>query len=458
MQMDVTDATRLNLIDQAVYEKTGQPLNNLQRLILNECWQPSKKTYEEIATQNNYSGSYIQQRVAQALWHLMSEIVGAKVTKSNCRSVLLRYLDQLPETPTPPLAKIDDFPAKNRSETTLPPQPYPLEFPTESVPIGSPYYINREPYESSCYQLIIQPGALIRLKAPRQMGKTSLMNRIIAHAQDYPAVILNFQQTEQTVLSDLDRLLRWLCANITRQLKLAPALDEYWDDDVGSKMSCTLYLEEYILENVDAPIILALEESSELFEYLDVSKDFFSMLRTWHEYTKHQEAWQKLRLILVQSTETYLPLNINQSPFNVGFEAALTRFTREQVNTLAARNGISLNEANMDQLMSLLAGHPYLVRLTLYHLAKGSIDIETLFITASTDEGIFNNHLHRHLWNLQQYAELGVSFRKCLNQPGPVGIPQTQAFKLHSMGLVTLDKNQVNVSCDLYRQYFSEHL
>lgn len=473
MSVDDINIIRLNKIDQLVQEKTGHSLTNLQRLILSECWQTSRKTYEEIAAQNNYSGSYIQQRVAPTLWHLMSEIAGTKVTKSNCRSVLYGYLEALSaydileqseQALTP--NKSPDSAANDLTKTSvekqsvnqaLKVQPL-LEFPTESVPLNSPFYIRRDPYELNCFQQIMYPGALIRLKAPRQMGKTSLMNRIIAHAKDYPSVVLNFQQTEQSVLSDLGKLLRWLCANISRQLKLTPALDECWDDDIGSKMSCTLYIEEYILDAIDTPLILAIEESSELFEHGDVSSEFFSMLRTWHEYTKHQDAWKKLRLILVQSTESYVPLNINQSPFNVGVEVALTPFTLAQVNLLAERTGLTLDHSTCERLMSLLAGHPYLIRLALYHLAKGTITCEQLFITASTDEGIFSDHLHRHLWNLQQQAGLCIAFRQVLNQVEPTRIAQKQAFKLHSMGLVTLEQNQVQVSCDLYRQYFIEYL
>ncbi|MEO0378437.1 MAG: AAA-like domain-containing protein, partial [Cyanobacteria bacterium P01_A01_bin.17] len=333
-----------------------------------------------------------------------------------------------------------------------------LEFPTESVPIGSPYYIQREPYESHCYQLILQPGALIRIKGPRQIGKTSLTTRIISQAKDYTAIVLNFQQTEQSVLTDLDKLLRWLCANISRQLKLSQALNDVWDEDIGSKMSCTIYLEEYILAEVDTPIVLMFEESSQLFEHNNVAKDFFSMLRTWHEYTKHDEAWQKLRLILVQSTEIYIQLDTNQSPFNVGFEVALTSFSADQVATLAERCGLSLDQSRLEQVMSLLGGHPYLVRLAFYYLANGSIGWDDLLRTASTDEGIFKHHLQRHLRQLQQYAQLNNAFQTVLSQHGPVRIGQEEAFKLQSMGLVTLAGNAVHVSCDLYRMYFGEHL
>ena len=477
-----TAADYLSQIDQLVHQKTGQFLSNIQRLVLSECLQPVKVTYDEIAKKNNYSGRYIQQRVAPDMWYLMTEIIGTKVNKANCRSVLIGYLDrQALQQPSQAIAQ-----ANNQAQlASYGPSSYgpysdspvaysveqreyfcdrktdasaALEFPTESVPIGSPFYIQREPHESQCHQLIQRPGALIRIKAPRQMGKTSLMNRIIAQANNYPSIILNFQQTDQTILKDLDKLLRWVSANITRQLKLPSALDDFWDEEIGSKMSCTIYLEEYILEEIDTPVILVLEESSELFEHEDVFRAFFGMLRTWYEYTKHNEAWKKLRLILVQSTETYVQLNVNQSPFNVGFEVALEPFNHSQADILAKRSGLPLSEAQTNQLMCLLTGHPYLIRLALYYLATKRLQWNQLIASASTDNGIFKHHLQRHLWHLQQQDAIAAAFKTVLSHSSPVKIEQIHAFKLQSMGLVTIEGNQVQISCDLYRTYFSEHL
>jgi transcriptional regulator with XRE-family HTH domain len=51
------------------------------------------------------------------------------------------------------------------------------------VPLNSPFYVERPPIEWLCYETILQPGALIRIKAPKQMGKTSLMAKILASAK-----------------------------------------------------------------------------------------------------------------------------------------------------------------------------------------------------------------------------------------------------------------------------------
>jgi hypothetical protein len=46
-----------------------------------------------------------------------------------------------------------------------------LDNPEGVVPLDSPFYIERLPIESDCYEEIEQPGALIRIKAPKQIGK-----------------------------------------------------------------------------------------------------------------------------------------------------------------------------------------------------------------------------------------------------------------------------------------------
>ncbi len=57
-----------------------------------------------------------------------------------------------------------------------------LEEPEGQVPLDSKFYVKRPGVESECYKTILKPNALICIKAPQQMGKTSLMTRILHHA------------------------------------------------------------------------------------------------------------------------------------------------------------------------------------------------------------------------------------------------------------------------------------
>lgn len=331
------------------------------------------------------------------------------------------------------------------------------------VPLNSPFYIERFPLEEVCYETILQPGALIRIKAPKQMGKTSLMARILQEARthDLKTVTLSFQLADTTVFTGLTRFLQWFCAIVTRSLGLSNQLAEYWDDIFGSNYNCTDYFENYLLAEISSPLVLALDEVDVVFNYPEIATDFFGLLRAWYEKAKYGDSsstvWQKLRLLVVHSTEVYIPLNINQSPFNVGLSVELPEFTREQVQDLTTRYELDWTAKQVERLMALIGGKPYLVQVALHHISDEDITLDQLLETAVDETGIYGDYLRRQLWNLKQYPELVSALMRVVTSQTPVELEPVQTFKLQSMGLVK-GQNQVIPRCDLYRQYFSDRL
>ena len=103
--------------------------------------------------------------------------------------------------------------------------------------------------------------------------------------------------------------------------------------------------------NVIGTIVLGLDEVDEIFQNPDLSTQFFALLRAWHEQGKNSPNWQRLRLIIVHSKEVYIPLNINQSPFNVGLGVELPEFNIEQVKELVQRHGLDWHDEQIEALM-----------------------------------------------------------------------------------------------------------
>ncbi|MEP6490184.1 AAA-like domain-containing protein [Microcoleus vaginatus GB2-A3] len=335
-----------------------------------------------------------------------------------------------------------------------------LDNPEGSVSLDSPLYIDRPPIESDSYQTIVKPGALIRIKAPRQMGKTSLVQRILYRAkeQGYQTAYLNFQSADSSSLTNLDELLQWFCGEITNELNLEDRLGEYWKGVLGSKNKTTKYFQRYLLSDSERPVVLGLDEVDRIFEHSEIATDFFGLLRAWHERGKNEEIWKKLRLVISHSQEVYIPLNINQSPFNVGLPIELPELNQRQVTDLVNRHGLSWSNQEICDLMEMVGGHPYLVRVALYQVARGRITLERLLKVAPTEEGPYYDHLRRHLVNLEQDAQLAATIRQVINSEQPVEIHTGEAFKLRSMGLIKFQGNAVMPLCGLYRQYFSHRL
>jgi serine/threonine-protein kinase len=328
------------------------------------------------------------------------------------------------------------------------------------VGLDSTFYVERPPIESDCYEAIVKPGALIRVKAPRQMGKTSLMTRILHHAkqQGYQTASLNFQSADAEFLTNLDQFLQWFCASIALELNLDEKLTDYWKGILGSKNKCTNYFQRYLLSEITHPLALGLDEVDQIFQHPEIATDFFGLLRAWHERGKNEAVWQKLRLVIVHSKEVYIPLNINQSPFNVGLPIELPELNYVQVQDLVQRYGLNLSEEQLEQLMAMVGGHPYLVRVALHQIARGRMTLEKLLQMAPTEEGPYYDHLRRHLLNLEENAELVAAAKQVVAANSPVEIKTAEAFKLRSMGLVKFQGNAVMPLCDLYRQYFRDRL
>jgi serine/threonine-protein kinase len=364
-------------------------------------------------------------------------------------------------------SQVSHNPTNLRHVASLQVPPLPVaepELPGGQVRLASAFYIDRIPYEPQCYREITHPGALIRIKAPRQMGKTSLMARILyqAREQGYRTVPLSFQHADKDAFTNLDRLLRWFCSRISRKLHLPDRVDEFWTDTYGSKDNCTAYFEDCLLPETDSPLVLGLDEVDRVFQYPTIADDFFGLLRAWYEEAGYgdgdSDRWEKLRLVVVHSTEVYVPLNVNQSPFNVGLPIELSEFSREQVTDLAHRHGLNWHSNLIEQLMAIVGGHPYLVRVALYHIAQQQLTLAELHNIAPTEAGIYGDHLRRHLWNLQQHPELGTALAQVVTAEEPVELASVLAFKLHSLGLVQLQGNAVTPRFELYRQYFRERL
>lgn len=335
------------------------------------------------------------------------------------------------------------------------------ELPEGQVGLASAFYVERSPLESRCYQALEKRAALILIKAPRQMGKTSLLARISHHAEQQGCrmVHLSFQEPDEDVFQDLNQFLRRFCALLGRELGISPnRLNECWDDEfLGPKENCNEYLGG-LLAALNTPLALALDKVDRVFPYNKVAVEFFSLLRFWHEKAKDNNTWAKLRLILVHSTEAYVQMPPERSPFNVGLPVELPEFNPEQVLDLAQRHGLAWGSAEIEQIMSMVGGHPYLVRLALYHIAQRDLTLNQLLQQAPTDAGIYGDHLRQHLGNLQQHSELMVAVKQIVTTTCPVRLEAMQAIKLKAMGVVKLRGYDVTPSCDLYRLYFRERL
>ncbi len=345
-----------------------------------------------------------------------------------------------------------------------------FEYPNGAVRLNSPFYMER-PYnhsqsiESFCKAEILKPGTLLRIKAPKLMGKTSLLIRLLdasRQQENIRTVEVNFVVTQEK-LDSPEQFFQWFCETVSEKLELENCLSDYWKDYRGRIQNCTVYFERYLLPQINCPLILAMDEVDRIFPYA-VAQEFLPMLRLWNEETRTSTVWENMRLIIAYSTEVYVKIQNNQSPFtNVGIDIKLSDFSREEVQTLAIRHGLSLENSQVEDLMGMLEGHPYLVRLALYYLGsqRSSLSLEKLLRKAPTQEGIYSDHLQKLLTILEKNDALAQAYKEVVNvkkAQSSVELKPIQTRLLDSMGLVKKQDNQVMPRCRLYQEYFSHWL
>ncbi|MGD1949829.1 MAG: AAA-like domain-containing protein [Leptolyngbyaceae cyanobacterium] len=418
-------------------------LTAIQEVVFRRCWQGS--TYAQIAATEGYDADYVRV-TGSRLWQKISQVLGERVTKKNIHAVLRQQVHQLhqPSKPGP------WWPGTDKADTTFPGSP---------LPLGSSFYIERPPVENQAMGELLKPGALLRVRAPERWGKTSLVNRLVAQAQtlNFKVVRLNFRQADGCVLAEFDKFLRWFCANIAQQLKLSTQLDDVWNADLGSKVSCTNYMQSSVLRSLQRPLLLVIDDLQAVFEHRNMAQEFLPMLRVWHEEAKNLTEWGYLRLLVAYATEAYIPLQIHQSPFNVGLPLRLPAFTLDQTQQLAQRYGVVWDDG-LSSLHTLVEVHPYLVHLALYNLSVHHMELARLIDEAPQQSGIYSDHLRSYLAIFEAEPELARMFYQVIEQETATELEPMAAYRLESMGLVTLMGNTATASCNLYRKYFGGRL
>ncbi|MEH2172549.1 AAA-like domain-containing protein [Nostoc sp.] len=334
-------------------------------------------------------------------------------------------------------------------------------YPDGPVPLDSHFYIERPSLERKVYREVTTSGCVIRIRSPKQMGKSSLVLRLCAFAQKlgYQTVNLNCYQFDSKCLTDLNKLLRHLCWKIATGLGIDPNLKEKWNEEIGYNLSSGFYLENYLLDQCQSPVVLVLNEIDRFFEYPQICQEFFALLRSWCEEARHNSNWQKLRLVMVYSTEEYISMDINLSPFNIGLPIRLNDFTQPQVEDLVRRYGLdSFKAKDFVQLMPLIGGHPALIQISLYYLKSQEMTVQEIIKEAIANGGIYRDHLWRHWIKLQENPRLAKTFAEILAAKQDISLNPIDTYKLEGLGLIRFEGDRVLPRYGLYHSYFAKQL
>ena len=362
--IDLTWKTALQAANALIFQHTGEYLSDIEILVLHGAW--NNYTYEQIAEAKGYTSSYLCKDIGHNLWKNLSTALKVKVSKTNFKAALRREWqkytqvtlsqnrDRLAQILT--TDNITLFEGLIALDSTL--------YLERCVPLAS-----QTPIESICYEEILKPGSLIRIKGAKWMGKTSLVNKILeqANLQGQKTVYLDFDTVEREIIQDLNKLLLWLSTITSYQLNLKSKIQNYWSKSTSScNNNCTAYFENYILTRVKSGIVLALDNIDRLFYSPEIAEALLGMLCNWHEKAKHNNCFSNLKIVTTQSTQVNIPFDINRFFPNTVTPILLEEFNFDRVKTLADFYQLDWNDWETLRLIDRVGGNPYSVRLAMY--------------------------------------------------------------------------------------------
>ena len=332
--------------------------------------------------------------------------------------------------------------------------------PGGALPVNSRFYIARQ-IDDELYQAI-RRDSIVRIEGARQVGKTSLLARGLQRARESGAVVVmtDFQHPSQDDFASAETLLKSLAEKIAEQLELTVRPHDVWSSLHSANSNFERYLRREVLDKIAQPLVWGLDEIDRLFP-LPYASGVFGLFRSWHNLRALEPSgpWRRLTLTMAYATEAHLFISdLNQSPFNVGTKITLADFKLEEMSELNQRYGAPLDsDADLARVFALIGGQPYLTQRWLYEMAQRGAALATIEANASSDAGIFGDHLRRLLASLLSNQALCEAARSVL-----IGKPQmtiTDFYHLRSAGVLIGDSvPQAKLRCRLYANFLKTHL
>ncbi len=331
--------------------------------------------------------------------------------------------------------------------------PRAASIPGGTIRSNDPYYLARN-VDNDVINIADNIGETLVIKAPRQMGKSSLLLHYLSKCREAgkEMVFIDFSIFSADDFSTYPVFLSKIIQIFLRRLRIK--IDDI--PKIDSQAEATWFIEDYILSKIKTPLVIAFDEADRIFGHA-YQTDFFTMLRLWHNNRADITLpWENADLALSISTEPYLLINEDdRSPFNVGLVVELEPFSLEECIELNGKYDDLLSRSQVEQLWELLHGHPYLTRLAYYRmLCSNKIGFDTLVEKAAEERGPFGDHLRTLLAKIHENTDFLNAFKQAI-QNGKVDNKDIY-YRLYGAGLVRKENNRINPANLLYARYFKK--
>lgn len=345
-----------------------------------------------------------------------------------CESNIIRLQSQ-PKQPT-----------KTSLSLELPGRPYNLD-----------WYIHREEEEDVAIDTLNSDSSGVVICSPPRFGKSTFLDHLLEriakdNAQNDTVIKVEINKFYEANIQELEPLLKVFAELLVHSI----GGQESWISDcwIASNplIKIEKLMENYVLPNSNQRLFLVIDKTDLAGDW-KAKEHFFSMLRSWLE--KRHKDWPKLRLLLTLSiSPSDLIEDHRQSLFSICETIYLLDFNKDQIQDLAEKHELALLETEIEQIMNLVGGHPFLVRSIMYQAKKFN---KKLIELLDPDNRIFRNHLAHFSFILHKDKDLKNGLQSF---KGMITIAGTNKVynRLVDLGLLKQDGNRYSLRYPIYQK------
>lgn len=251
-----------------------------------------------------------------------------------------------------------------------------------SLPADAPSYIERQ-CDRDYYELLKERKYCYVFNC-RQMGKSSLRVRVTHKLQAEGGVCATIDPQKIGVEVTCDQWYSSAIRSLVGDLDLKSKFDlRSWIRErelLSPVQRFAEFIETVVLQEIDTPIVIFVEEIDRLLSLKFGMDDFFGLVRSFFEDRPTKPDYNRLTFsFLGVATPTDLIQSHNTSAFNIGYAVEMTGFTLTEA--LPLMQGLASKVANpqdyLEEAVKWTGGQPFLIQRLLGLMEKELAGIAT---------------------------------------------------------------------------------